>query len=61
MKRVGPLIPRGEALRKAVRYISEQGVYDLKTIEAASIRYNLSPRDEEFLIRHFVRKPSDAQ
>lgn len=59
--KIYPLIPRGEALRKAVRYISEQGVYDVKTVEAASIRYNLSPRDEEFLIRHFVRKPTDDE
>ena len=56
MKKVHPLVPKGEALRKAVRWISEQGLYDLKTVEEASVRFNLSPRDEEFLIRHFVRE-----
>lgn len=54
MSSVESLLPEGEMLRKAVLWISEMHTYDLKTIEEASERYNLSPLDEEFLMRHFL-------
>lgn len=55
--------PEGEDLRKAVKWISEQRQDDPDQqlpalVEAASRRYNLSPRDETFLSR-FVREESD--
>jgi len=50
------ILPEGEALRKAVKWISEerlaQGDADpKKLVEQACLAFNLSPRDEAFLYR----------
>lgn len=50
------ILPEKENLRRAVKWISDQGNFGLKVIEEASIRFNLSPSDESFLIRHFSKK-----
>lgn len=49
-----PLIPQGEALRRAFEWLAEQGPCTLGTVEQASLRFDLNPRDEEFLLRQFV-------
>ena len=49
-----PLLPEGEALRHAFQWLAEQGHCTLKTVEQASLRFDLTPRDEEFLLRQFV-------
>lgn len=49
------LIPKGEALRRAVAWLAEQGGWTLPLIEEACQRFDLSPADEEFLIREFRR------
>ena len=46
--------PAGEHLRKAIRWISAEREEDpgkgiIKLIEEACIRFNLSPKDEDFL------------
>ena len=50
------ILPEGEALRKALKWIGDQRqegestpVY--KLIEEASLKFNLSPSDAEFLAR----------
>ncbi len=48
------VIPEGEALRRAFQWLAEQGHCTLKTVENASLRFDLTPRDEEFLLRQFV-------
>jgi hypothetical protein len=53
--------PEGENVRKAVQWISDRRQYEgggpLATlIEDASKRFNLSPKDEEFLFRFFKGK-----
>jgi hypothetical protein len=48
------ILPDGELLRRAVLWINEQGQYTPKILEEACIRYNLSPNDEEFLLRTFA-------
>lgn len=48
------IFPKGEALRQAVCWISEMHRYDVLTIEEACRRYDLSPCEEEFLLRHFL-------
>jgi hypothetical protein len=48
------IIPDGENLRRALRWISEQGSHSLPVIEEASLRFDLSPADAAFLIRHFA-------
>ncbi len=50
-----PLTPEGESLRRAFQWLSEHGHCTLKTVEQASLRFDLSPCDEEFLLRQFVQ------
>jgi len=51
---VKSIYPEGEALRSAVRWVSRMHGYDLKSIEEACLRYDLTPNEEEFLIRNFL-------
>ncbi len=48
------IVPKGDALRRAVRWLSENRDYSYMAVEEAARRYDLSPLDEEFLLRHFV-------
>lgn len=53
--------PEGEDLRKAVKWISDQRNFDNKKnvkelISDASLKFNLSPKDEAFLSRFFFEK-----
>lgn len=48
------LIPEGEALRRAFQWLVEQGHCTLATVEQASLRFDLAPCDEEFLLWQFV-------
>ena len=52
--------PEGENVRKAVKWIADKKQYEpencdpiLAMIEQAAKRFDLSPKDEEFLIRFF--------
>jgi len=51
-----PVVPEGEALRKAVRWLGERGEHSLAVIEAACRQFDLSPADEAFLLRHFLQQ-----
>ncbi|MGD8378897.1 MAG: hypothetical protein PVI37_05225 [Gammaproteobacteria bacterium] len=55
------VVPRGEALRRAVAWLAEQPVKDYATVEAAAMRFDLSPQDQEFLLSHFVQKKPSAE
>ena len=46
------LMPKGSDLIAAVRWLSEQQRHDRQAIEEASLRFDLSPLDEEFLLQH---------
>ncbi len=53
--------PEGEDLRKAVKWISEERKYNpgttiKKLIEDASVRFNLSPKEEDFLLRTLIEE-----
>lgn len=53
--------PQGDDLRKAIRWIAEQAGEeaneDRKDLAArASIKFNLSPKDSEFLLRFTAEK-----
>lgn len=54
MNGVKSIFPEGEAFRNAVRWISRMHEYDLAAIEEACQRYDLTPVEEEFLMRHFL-------
>ncbi len=53
--------PEGEELRKATKWISDQLRYEsnvslTKAIEQASVKFDLTPKDAEFLMRFFSEK-----
>ena len=55
------ILPEGEQLRKAVRWISEEREFRenavlSKLIEEASIKFDLSPADADFLMRFFTEE-----
>lgn len=57
------ILPEGEQLRKAVRWISEerQSREDAnlaKLINEACIKFDISPADAEFLLRFFTEEKS---
>ncbi|UBO72840.1 hypothetical protein [Aeromonas rivuli] len=48
------LLPHGEDLRRAVRWLAEGHASDPHAIEEACLRFDLSPLDGEFLITHWT-------
>ncbi|MDY6951165.1 MAG: hypothetical protein SWE60_06620 [Thermodesulfobacteriota bacterium] len=53
--------PEGEDLRKATRWISDErlgkpGASLTHLIEEACVKFNLPPKDAEFLMRFFAEK-----
>lgn len=51
---------RGEQLRKAIRWMSDFHQHDRQAVEEVSVRFDLSPLEEEFLLHYFVF-PHDDQ
>jgi len=58
---ISPVAPRGEALRRAVAWLAEQGPWTPELIDQASRCFDLSPIDEEFLLveLHRLRRQHD--
>jgi len=57
----GPsLLPKGEDLRRAVAWLAEHGGWTAELIEEACRRFDLSPADEEFLLRE-LRQAQDRR
>ncbi len=55
------ILPEGEQLRRAVRWISEERQENkdanlAKLIDEACVKFDLSPTDSEFLIRFFAEQ-----
>jgi len=51
------LVPEGEDLRRAVRWLSEQHQrVTRELIEEAARRFDLSPLEEEFLLREYLQR-----
>ena len=55
------VMPEGENVRKAIKWISDKKQYEpedcgpiMSMIEKAAKRFDLSPKDEQFLIRFFA-------
>jgi hypothetical protein len=59
------IMPEGAALRKAVQWVSkmrEEGIIPLpKLIDEAGVRFDLAPKDEEFLHRFFLEGKADKK
>lgn len=51
---------RRQALQRAVSWLSEQPRKDRATLEAACRRFDLSPRDAEYLLSHFREAAGDS-
>ncbi len=53
--------PEGDALRKAVKFIADGLQYEPKNtlralIDAACLKFNLSPKDEAYLNNFYLKK-----
>ena len=49
------IVTRGERLRRALRWLSDERRHDAAAIEEACRRFDLSPLEEDFLLREAVR------
>lgn len=58
----GGIVPQGEGLRRALRWLDDR-VRDepkadrSKLVSDASVRFDLSPMEEDFLLQNWVRRP----
>ncbi len=52
----GKITPHGENLRRAIRWLSDNRRHDTAAIEEASQRFDLTPIEEEFLLRERARQ-----
>jgi len=58
---VPPIVPDRDALRRAVAWLAEQGTWTPSLIEQACQRFDVSPEDEEFLLREFHRRQKHGE
>ena len=54
------LQPHGEGLRRALRWLSENRTVTPALVNDAAERFDLSPLEEEFLLREFCREPRET-
>lgn len=52
------ILPDGENLRRAIHWLSEQGGPTMLLIDEASQRFDLTPLEEEFLLRQLDQHPA---
>lgn len=62
MAQGGGIMPQGEGLRRALRWLDDQVKGDPKANRAklvgeASVRFDLTPTEEDFLLQNWVRQP----
>jgi hypothetical protein len=57
---IQPLVPHGEALRRAVEWLAEHGPWTALLIEEACRRFDVDPAAEEFLLGELRRQQSEA-
>ncbi len=55
------LSSRGEGIRKAVRWLAEQKDFSAAAIEEAARRFDLSPLEEDFLLRRFHSRTNGGE
>jgi len=62
---MSPIMPEGTAIRKAIQWISkmrEEGNQALAMlIDQACVRFNLSPKDSDFLTRFFSEEKAPKE
>ena len=57
----GGLRPHGTSLRQALQWMSDEGRHDAAAIEEASRRFDLTPLEEEFLLRELARSRDERK
>jgi hypothetical protein len=55
------VVPRGQGIRRALRWMSDEGRHDLSAVEEACRRFDLSPAEEEFLLSEARRLRGPAR
>jgi hypothetical protein len=58
------MMPQGDALRNAIKWIAEKrnenpGINLSRLVDETSLKYDLSPKDSEFLLRFVKENQSD--
>lgn len=53
---IPPVVPKSESLRRAIAWLAGHGAWSAETIAEASLRFDLSPADQEFLLQEFRRR-----
>ena len=48
------IVPHGEGLRRAVRWLSDFRRHDWLAVEDAARRFDLTPLEEDFLLQYFT-------
>lgn len=61
MSKSSSLLPEHEALRRAVAWLGERGPWTPELIDEAGRRFDLSPTDEEFLLRECGRADEERR
>jgi len=51
-----PIVPHGHALRRAVAWLADQEAWTAQRVEEACQRFDVTPADEEFLLRELRRR-----
>ena len=51
------VLPHGESLKRAIRWLSDERRHDAAAIEEAARRFDLSPAEEDFLLQNFRTSP----
>lgn len=58
------ILPEGEPLRRAIKWISDERLNNpeakiFKLVEEACLKFDLPPKDEEFLVHFFSHSGSE--
>lgn len=58
----GGVMPQGEGLRRALRWLDDRVKEEPKAdrgklVGEASVRFDLTPMEEDFLLQNWVRRP----
>lgn len=48
------LLPAGERLRRAICWIGQLGMHDMRSLETACVRYDLNPLECMYVLAHFA-------
>ena len=60
------IVPRGEKIRQALKWISDNRLYDEKKsisllIQEAGLKFNLSPKEEAFLVNFYKENKASSK